>query len=263
MDNDMTDALGGRLRLVRLPRWDELPGFGLYLDQILTWLAQHLGGSDGGERQLTASMVNNYVKMGAIPAPERKKYFRPQLAQLIVVSILKPVLSISDIRDFLSSELRVEAGGELYDGFCEMYEQANSAALREAEQAARSSQSADLMKEALVRSALRACAERSIARAIISGDAARGLPDEAAAGEDLKSAAKSLRREARAAAKGEKTRQSGDGRPDNIKQLHDIEKDLKKSRRSAGRAHEEALGSIKKDVGREASAPKTLRDADE
>ena len=168
MNNELIEKIGDKMRSFQLPRWNELPDFGLYLDQVLNWLAQRLDGYDiSSEKMLTSSMVNNYVKMGAIPAPERKKYYRPHLALLIVICVLKPVIAISDIRDYLSAELMVADGSALYDGFCRMYETTSASTIEETIAAAEACNEGDLLKETAVRAALRACAERSIAQAII------------------------------------------------------------------------------------------------
>lgn len=168
LNNETIRQIGEKLSGVRLPRWEELPDFGLYLDQMLMLLSQHLEGYDmGGEKQLTSSMVNNYVKMGAIPAPEKKKYYRPHLALLIVICILKPVVAISQIRDYLSSELLVDTGSELYNRFCAMFEQANVSAAEETAASVSDCEDGDALKQALVKSALRACAERSMSQAIM------------------------------------------------------------------------------------------------
>ena len=45
-----------------LPRYDELPGVGLYLDQTVQYVNSHFRNFPGME--LTGSMVSNYVKKG-------------------------------------------------------------------------------------------------------------------------------------------------------------------------------------------------------
>ena len=46
---------------------------------------------------LTPSMINNYVKDGVLPRPEKKKYSRDHLALLLVICTLKSVLSLPQI----------------------------------------------------------------------------------------------------------------------------------------------------------------------
>ena len=54
-----------------LPEWEALPGIPLYMDQVVLYLSEQLRAfqREGGQPLLTSSMVNNYVKTGAIPRP--------------------------------------------------------------------------------------------------------------------------------------------------------------------------------------------------
>ena len=70
----------------RLPRWDELPDIELYMDQVITLMGKYFGWlSPQDESVLTSSMINNYVKIGIIPAPIKKKYSRTHLFRLIII----------------------------------------------------------------------------------------------------------------------------------------------------------------------------------
>ncbi|MFQ6786519.1 MAG: DUF1836 domain-containing protein, partial [Streptococcus salivarius] len=55
------------------PKWEEIPDIDLYLDQVLLYVnkvcAPFISKTDKG---LTASMVNNYVKHGYLPKPDKK-----------------------------------------------------------------------------------------------------------------------------------------------------------------------------------------------
>ncbi len=82
--------------------WRELPDIQLYMDQVLSILGDRLRVYDGENKALTSSMINNYVKSGVISHPEKKRYTKDQLAQLIVICTLKQVLSIPDIKTLLS-----------------------------------------------------------------------------------------------------------------------------------------------------------------
>lgn len=65
---------GAELESFRLPRWEELPDLELYMDQVITLIDRYLSPVIQGEKHplLTSSMVNNYVKLGLIPAPTKK-----------------------------------------------------------------------------------------------------------------------------------------------------------------------------------------------
>ena len=60
-----------------LPKWDELPDIELYMDQIISLLEKYLKiyyETLGAEKTITSSMINNYVKLGTIPPPIKKRY---------------------------------------------------------------------------------------------------------------------------------------------------------------------------------------------
>ena len=87
-----------------LPRFSELPDVGLYMDQVVSII----------------DMVNNYVKMGIIPPPVKKRYGPEHLARLIMICLLKQVLSMSEITLLISWEEREIS--EKYDNFCKLQE---------------------------------------------------------------------------------------------------------------------------------------------
>ena len=72
----------------RLPDWEKLPDFGLYMDQMITFVNRSFPGAEG-RLELTPSMINNYVKAGMIDKPSGKKYSRDALAQLLMIVQLK------------------------------------------------------------------------------------------------------------------------------------------------------------------------------
>ena len=43
-------------------------------------------------------MINNYVKVGLVPAPVKKQYGREQIARLIAICIFKQVLPIAAVQ---------------------------------------------------------------------------------------------------------------------------------------------------------------------
>ena len=62
---------GNQIETASLPRWDELPDIELYMDQVINLVSKYLSPilSQQEQPMLTKSMVNNYVKLGLIPAP--------------------------------------------------------------------------------------------------------------------------------------------------------------------------------------------------
>lgn len=85
------------------PAWEELPGIPLYMDQVILYLGESLElFQREGSSLLTSSMINNYVKTGLIPHPDKKKYTKEHLAGLMAVCMLKQVLPIQDIKTLFS-----------------------------------------------------------------------------------------------------------------------------------------------------------------
>ncbi|MCR5510630.1 protein of unknown function [Lachnospiraceae bacterium XBB2008] len=78
-----------------LPGYSEIPGVGLFLEQVSKYINEYL--TPLGEPELTGSMISNYVKKGIIDNPVKKQYGREQIAYLIYIAIAKTVLSLEDI----------------------------------------------------------------------------------------------------------------------------------------------------------------------
>lgn len=58
-----------------IPRWEELPDFDLYMDQVTSLIDRYLAPlSNQEDPLLTSAMVNNYVKFKLIDAPKKKVY---------------------------------------------------------------------------------------------------------------------------------------------------------------------------------------------
>ena len=102
------------------PRWAQLPALPLYMDQVI--LVLQTAFPDEKERILTASMVNNYVKQGLIPAPEKKRYTNDHVARLVMVTVLKRVLPMSEIAQTIEVLIKAYGIEEGYDLFCQRLE---------------------------------------------------------------------------------------------------------------------------------------------
>ena len=66
-----------------VPRWDEIPGIDLYMDQVLSYIEEYLPfytSDDSNESLITKTMINNYVKQEIIAPPVKKKYTRLHIA---------------------------------------------------------------------------------------------------------------------------------------------------------------------------------------
>lgn len=100
----------------RLPAWEDLPALELYMDQVITLLEQYLSVFGGG-KIITQSMINNYVKLGIMPPPVKKRYSRRHLAYLIIICFLKQTLNMETIRKFLPTDAKEEMVKEIYRSF--------------------------------------------------------------------------------------------------------------------------------------------------
>ncbi|MGT2932709.1 DUF1836 domain-containing protein [Streptococcus catagoni] len=116
------------MEMQKLPYWQDLPDLELYLDQVLLYVNQTTSKSqtDNSSKNLTASMINNYVKHSYLSKPVKKKYRKEQVARLIAITILKntfPIQTISAELEKLKMSLSSE---ELYDAFVSYWNKADS-----------------------------------------------------------------------------------------------------------------------------------------
>lgn len=79
----------------KLPDWEQLPDIDLYMDQVIGKLNQIL--TPILKTEITKTMINSYVKKELVSRPEKKRYTRTQLAELIIISFFKPVFSLEEI----------------------------------------------------------------------------------------------------------------------------------------------------------------------
>ena len=112
-----------QLRTYTLPEWDNLPELELYMDQVVLLLSRYLTFLSQGEEEkiITPSIVNNYVRMKVMPAPNKKPYSRIHIAYLLMICTLKQSLSIAVIQKLLPLELDEGQVQALYTNFVEIY----------------------------------------------------------------------------------------------------------------------------------------------
>lgn len=104
-----------------IPRWNELPGIDLYIDQVICYLDDCLLNYVSKEKEehiLTKTMINNYVKHSVIMPAVNKKYNKDHIAKLFIICILKQLYSISDITNLLSLITYDTDISDVYDSFC-------------------------------------------------------------------------------------------------------------------------------------------------
>lgn len=108
------------LRDFSLPRYNEIPTVGLYLEQATKYVGEYL--APLGDYTLTPSMISNYVKKGLIANPVKKQYGREQIAYLFFIAVAKSVLSLDALVGFIKVQQRSYTLPKAYDYFCDQLE---------------------------------------------------------------------------------------------------------------------------------------------
>ena len=108
----------------KMPRYNELPSIELYIDQVLSYIDSIFDPLEMHdiEKPLTASMVNNYVKQGAVPPTVKKRYSREHIAYLIIVRLAKQIFTIDEIIRMIQIQKSVYDIEIAYNYICEELE---------------------------------------------------------------------------------------------------------------------------------------------
>lgn len=109
-----------KLKAYSLPLWEALPDLELYMDQVISLLKKYMAiyhETIGDEKSITASMINNYVKLGIMPAPVKKKYSKIHMAYLLVICTLKPTLDMATIQKIMPTGISEEEAVCIYNSF--------------------------------------------------------------------------------------------------------------------------------------------------
>ena len=120
MKQELKQQIGQSVQGFRLPRYQEIPDVGLYLEQATKYICRYL--SPILETPLTASMISNYVKRGLLSNPVKKQYSRDQIAYLIFIAICKSVLSLDALSTFLKIQQDTYTVQRAYDYFVREFE---------------------------------------------------------------------------------------------------------------------------------------------
>ncbi len=82
---------------------EDIPNIDLYMDQVLTFLEKELGTVREAteDKAMTKTMINNYTKNQLLPPPEKKKYSRDHMLNLIFIYYFKNFLGLKDIKSIL------------------------------------------------------------------------------------------------------------------------------------------------------------------
>ncbi len=103
MDISNEDCLQSLIESIRKLDYinpDEIPNIDLYMDQVTTFMDEHLKSSKrfSEDKLLTKTMINNYTKNELLPPPNKKKYSKEHILLLIFIYYFKNILTISDIQ---------------------------------------------------------------------------------------------------------------------------------------------------------------------
>lgn len=103
-----------------MPRYNEIPNVGLYLEQTSKYIAQCLAPVQ--ETAITSSMISNYVKKGLISNPVKKLYDRDQIAHLLFIMLAKSVVSLDNLYNFIRLQERTYSTERAYNYLVEELE---------------------------------------------------------------------------------------------------------------------------------------------
>jgi len=116
-------------------RYEELPDIELYMDQVVTFLEKQIKifQNSSLDKQITSSMINNYVKGEVVSAPISKKYNREHLAAIEEVITLKQVLSIAEVKQILDERYKDSPEkGDTFNSFNELQTEKITSTVNEA-----------------------------------------------------------------------------------------------------------------------------------
>ena len=101
---EFVNSVVKRLAKMTYIRPDEIPNIDLYMDQVTTFMEDHLNDAKrySDDKILTKTMINNYAKNDLLPPPVKKKYSKDHMIMLIFIYYFKNLLSISDIQALLT-----------------------------------------------------------------------------------------------------------------------------------------------------------------
>ncbi len=114
--------------------FEQLPDLELYMDQVVTFLEKQLYifQTSTLDRQITPSMINNYVKGEVLPAPVSKKYAKEHLALIEEICTLKQVLSIAEVKQIIDKSYAGDDKALAFNKFNQLNSEKTSQVVTEA-----------------------------------------------------------------------------------------------------------------------------------
>ena len=120
MNEHIQSKMANPIQNFRLPRYQEIPDVGLYLEQTAKYIDSYLGPLE--DISITGSMISNYVKKKIISNPVKKQYGRDQIACLIFIAVAKSVLSLDNIHMMFEIQRQTYDNETAYNYFCMEFE---------------------------------------------------------------------------------------------------------------------------------------------
>ena len=120
MNEKMKQKISEDIKAFRMPKYEEIPDVGLYLEQTAKYISQIYAPVQ--EISVTSSMISNYVKKGLIKNPIKKQYSREQIAGLIFIVAAKIVISMDNINTLLLIQRKTYPSKTAYNYFCDELE---------------------------------------------------------------------------------------------------------------------------------------------
>lgn len=111
---------------IKFPSWEDLPNISLYNDQVIEYTLSIFSPLELEDTyHITRSMINNYIKLGMLPATEKKKFKREHLALLLMITFFKTTFTVKEINDLIQKlgELDVQ---HIYTLFIQTYKDINN-----------------------------------------------------------------------------------------------------------------------------------------
>lgn len=115
--------------------YESLPDLELYMEQVINYLERQLDifKTSTLDKQITSSMINNYVKGEVLDSPIKKKYNKNHIAAIEQICTLKQVLSIAEVKEILDSSYNNEVEkAEVFNAFNKLNNEKISIAVEEA-----------------------------------------------------------------------------------------------------------------------------------
>lgn len=103
-------------------KWEDIPDIDLYMDQVLSYMQRQHVGLEVDEN-LTAAMINNYIKKDLLPRAKGKRYSREHVAYLTAICLLKQVLSVTDTGGLLKHQMKEQTTEDFYHSYVKIMDE--------------------------------------------------------------------------------------------------------------------------------------------